>query len=67
MSGKKFRQRWGTVASNIPFRSLGKSFVTQARVNVLGKCGVQGSVPVVENHSDGYPENIQLFRSTFDV
>ena len=39
----------------------------QESINVLGKCGVQGSVPVVENHSDGYLENIQLFRSTFDV
>ena len=34
----------------------------QESINVLGKCAVEVSVPVVENHSDSYPENIQLFR-----
>ena len=36
--------------------------LVQESINVLRKCAVQLSVPVVENHSDGYPENIQLFR-----
>jgi len=36
--------------------------VVQESINVLRKCAVQVSVPVVENHSDGYPENIHLFR-----
>ena len=44
-------------------------------INVLRKCAVQVGEPVVENHSHGYPENIQLFRyytlslvrSTFDI
>ena len=29
---------------------------------MLRKCAVQASVPVAENHSNGYPVNIQLFR-----
>ena len=48
--------------------------LVQELINVLGKCAVQVSVPVVENHSDGYPENIfciwnilLLVQSTFDI
>ena len=48
--------------------------LVQESINVLGKCAVQVSVPVVENHSDGYPENIfriwntlLLVQSTFDI
>ena len=33
----------------------------QESINVLRKCAVQVSVPVVKYHSDGYPENIRLF------
>ena len=36
--------------------------LVQESINVLRECTVQVSVPVVGNHSDGYPENIQLFR-----
>lgn len=36
--------------------------LVQESMNVLKKCAVQVTVPVVENHSSGYPENIQLFR-----
>ena len=32
--------------------------LVQESINVQGKCAVQISVPVVENHSDGYPENM---------
>ena len=66
---------WGTVAGNIPFRSLVSPLaLVQESINVLGKCAVQVSVLVVENHSDGYPENIfriwntlLLVQSTFDI
>lgn len=33
----------------------------QELINVLRKCAVQDTVPVVEKHSDGFPDNIQLF------
>ena len=33
MPGKTFRQRLGTTAVNIPFRTLGKSIVTRTRVD----------------------------------
>ena len=46
----------------------------QESINVLGKCAVQVSVPIVENHSNGYPKNIfriwnslLLVQSTFDI
>ena len=35
--------------------------LVQELINILRKCAVQVRVPVVKNHSDGYPENIQLF------
>ena len=37
-------------------------YFVQESINVARKCSVQVSVPVVENNSDDYPENIQLFR-----
>ena len=52
---------WGITAGNIPFHGILLSLV-QESINVPRKCSVQVSVPVVENNSDGYPENIQLFR-----
>ena len=66
---------WGTAAGNIPFRSLVSPLaLVQESINVLGKCAVQVSVLVVENHSDSYPENIfriwntlLLVQSTFDI
>ena len=66
---------WGTAAGNIPFCSLVSPLaLVQDSINVLGKCAVQVSVLVVENHSDGYPENIfhisntlLLVQSTFDI
>ena len=66
---------WGTAAGNIPFRSLVSPLaLVQESINVLGKCAVQVNVLVVENHSDGYPENIfriwntlLLVQSTFDI
>lgn len=59
---------WGTTASNILFRSLGNTVplpLIQESINVLRKCAVQSTVPVVENNSDGYPGNIQLFWVEF--
>lgn len=51
---------WGTTAGNIPFRSLGSPLsLVQESIIVLRKCAVQ--VPEVDNHSNGYPKNIQLF------
>ena len=48
--------------------------LVQESINVLGKFALQVSVPVVENHSDGYPENIFHIwntllsdQSTFDI
>ena len=39
--------------------------LVQESINVLRKCAVQVTVPIVENHPDGYPENIQLFQVEF--
>lgn len=51
---------WGTTAGNIPLRSLGSPLsLVQESIIVLRKCAVQ--VPEVDNHSNGYPKNIQLF------
>lgn len=36
--------------------------LVQELINVLRKCAVQVTVPVVENHSDGFPDNIQVFQ-----
>ena len=66
---------WGTVAGNILFRSLISLLaLVEESINVLGKCAVQVSVLVEENHSNGYPENIShiwntllLVQSTFDI
>ena len=48
--------------------------LVQESIDILGKCAVQVSVPLVENHSDVYPENIfriwntlLLVQSTFDI
>ena len=48
--------------------------LVQESINVPEKCAVQVNVPVVENHSDGYPENVfriwntlLLVQSTFDI
>jgi len=50
---------WGITAGSIPFHGSPLSLI-QESIYVLRKCSVQVSVPVVENHSDDYPENIQL-------
>ena len=39
--------------------------LAQESINVLGKCAAQVSVPVGENHFEGYPENI--FPRAFSV
>jgi len=53
---------WGITGGNIPFPSLGSPLsLVQELINILKKYAVQVSVPVVEKHSYGYPENIQLY------
>ena len=49
MSGKKFMQRLGNCCRQ---HSVLYSGEVQELTNVLGKCAMQVSVPVVENHSD---------------
>lgn len=57
---------WGTVLlvtfCFIVWRSPLSLIHVQESINVLRKYAVQNTVPVVENHSNGFPDNIQLFR-----